>query len=108
MIPSKYWEGAKVITEDQLDSPDKIRLSEWERFILAEATWRLTLDWTVKNFLEDVSPECVVREHNRTAEVRFLVRYVGEPDSDDVKHAVTTRAVGVTCPTIVDDYKDWG
>jgi len=106
-IPADLWEGFHIMQPEDFDQPKKIRLSPWERFRMALYMWEDKQTSHTKRYLAGFGPECVLRQYNRTMEVRYVVKYVDEPDSDNAKHAIVPRKVGVLCPVKVDDYTNW-
>jgi hypothetical protein len=75
IIPEEYWDGACMMTEDQLDAPKKLRLSTNERLLMAEMTWRLTQSDLVKEYIGDRVPESVIFQNNRMGDTRNVVKY---------------------------------
>lgn len=106
-IPAEYEAGFEMMLPEDWVAPKKVRLTPWERFRLALYTWESKQTSTTLRYLAGSSPECVVRQYNRMNDTRLVVRYVDEPDSDNVKHAIVPEVVGRLCPTIVEDYVNW-
>ena len=79
-IPIEYWEAAKVIDESFITAPKKIRLSNEERFLLAEMAWRITpaRPAIILEYLKDMSPVGVEIQVNRYGDGRCVINYVSE------------------------------
>ncbi len=97
-IPQEYAPAIGMISEEQHDAPEKIRLSPWERFLYAEAAWRSKQTSTTKMYLSDVEPACVISQWNRLSECRYVVEYKAGLDDDHAKHAIVPVSVYRACP----------
>jgi len=106
-IPQEYHSGFTAMQPDEFDKPDKIRLTPWERYLIALHTWEFKQTSTTRRYLAEFKPECVLRQYNRKHEARYVARYVDEPDSDHARHAIVPDSLGKLCPVIMDDYVNW-
>jgi len=77
-IPIEYWDAAKTIDESFITEPKKIRLSNEERFLLAEMTWRMKQSDFVMEHLQDMTPVGVEIQVNRVSDSRCVVNYISE------------------------------
>jgi hypothetical protein len=93
-IPKEYALGLKLVKPSMFDKPDKIRPSNLERFLFAEAAWRVKLAETDPLVYEYIShndsfPVRAEVQVNRKNERRHLVVY-------------SNKVVAITPRTVVD------
>jgi len=95
-IPQEYACGLKFIKTYRFDKPDKIRLSQWERFLFAEAAWRSKQSNYIKECLDGFNPMQCVEQESRDFDLRYIIRY-----EDAIKwkaSAIVPTGVFRTCP----------
>jgi hypothetical protein len=103
-IPARYERAVELLTFADWEKPEKIRLTEMERFRFAEAAWRVEQAPEVQRYLENRKPEQVVIQTNRMGEQRGVVRY--EERNGVCAHAIVPRWVWVVCPLDLFSYQD--
>jgi len=74
-IPKRFHEGVFLIKESQLEAPLRKRLTPYERFLFAEATWRKGLPVLTKTYLDNFTPLRAVVQINRNYDKRYVVKY---------------------------------
>jgi hypothetical protein len=95
-IPEKYHHGVFLMKESQLEAPKKVRLTPFERFLFAEASWRKkSLDSFILDYMEKTVPTHASVQVNRAGKKRYVVHYVG--DDYDVT-AIVPKSVYRKCP----------
>ena len=100
-IPAKYAAAVGLVPEDRLEKPDKIRLTQFERFLFAEAAWRDRLKYSnvvVYKYLSLMIPKCAGLQWNRNNYPRFVVRYEALPEHAIEAIAITSAHVWRQCP----------
>ena len=93
-IPIEYWEAAMVIDESFITEPERIRLSNSERFLLAELSWRMKQADRVFEYLKDMTPIGVEIQINRAGEARCAVNYTSGIIKAQAIVPLTFRRVG--------------
>jgi hypothetical protein len=95
-IPKRFHPGVFLVKESQLEAPKKIRLTPFERFVFAEATWRKeSLDAFVQDHLNRTVPTHASVQVNRARDKRYVVHYTG--DLYDAL-AIVPKSVYKKCP----------
>jgi len=77
-IPAEYKDAAKVIDKSFITAENRVRLTNLERFMLAEMAWRIKQSDLILFYLEDMTPVGVEIQVNRAGEARCAVNYVSE------------------------------
>ena len=95
-IPKQYYDGTWLIDENDLEAHGKIRLTPWERFIFAEASYRTKCSALIRDHLSQLSPIYASKQINRHKDVRYVVQY----DNGDGLGAIAIVSKGVynACP----------
>ena len=106
-IPARYERAVELLTLADWEKPEKVRLTEMERFKFAEAAWRMEQNTFVQELLLGHKPENVVFETNRSGETRAVVGY---SEVGNKRHyAIVPRWVWVVCPKELtsSEFKNW-
>jgi hypothetical protein len=93
-IPQEYACGVDLITIDMLENTNK-RLTKLERFLFAEASFRMTVLEEHPYVFEHIAgeiPQYVEIQNNRQGDYRYVVRY------SDTKSMIVPNRVGRLCP----------
>lgn len=99
-IPRKYLDGVFYMKEAQLESPLRKRLTPFERFLLAEATWRSGLsglDCFTRDHLDGFEPVRAALQTNRSHDQRCVV-YYKDYEHDLRAMAIVPNKVFRRCP----------
>jgi hypothetical protein len=94
-IPKEYYPAVGLLTESDHDNPDKIRLSPWERFLYAEAAWRMRRNSAMREYLFPFKPVGAHIQYNRKGDHRYVVEY---ENSGVTAIAIVPTAVLRACP----------
>lgn len=107
LIPKRYALAVTFINPDDLEEPNKKRLTPMERFMFAEGAWRLSQRASVLEYLDGMKPEQSIIQTNRDGDVRYSVRYKNK----EGKYAITVVPTWVfsDCPDdrISQEYAYW-
>jgi len=105
-IPKRFKEGVSLLKESQMETPLRVRLTPFERFLLAEATWRE--DSLTREYLDGFIPTHAARQVNRSRESRYVVYYKNDYKSLNAL-AIVPKSVFNKCPNELrrKEYMEW-
>jgi hypothetical protein len=97
-IPKRFHPGVFLMKESQLEAPDKIRLTPFERFLFAEAAWRHGLESMTRSHLDGYRPLYASVQFNRVKEKRYVVYYENKANALCAM-AIVPKGVYKKCPS---------
>jgi len=97
-IPAKYAGAVKLLTLADWEKPEKVRLTPMERFLFAEAAWRVEQPKAIRDYLEGTKPEQIIEQINRLGVPRHAVRYSIIPNGTTHPQAIVPTWVKRACP----------